>query len=162
MGPGRSSRQKIWVAGETRTDLFGDSDNPLSWDAFLLEIKTTGNGWSPIDVFGLLPGADNGALPPGKLDMHLTKKGHAVLMGNAELDEYVNATTPTTHAYLVERYPSIEERCVDEGLEVKGLEYEFFIEDLEPEKEKVKSKDFALATTLRNLNETVPCPSMVS
>jgi len=168
---GKDGRKKIWVAGEWKTNHFPDgtnlwnSERPETWDAFLVEIRLDGSGRPFPEVFGLLPGVDNGALSPGKLDMHLTraKNPRAIIMGNAFLYENTTSNTPTTYPYLVERYRKVEDHCQDTRFKWAAWVHSFVadIHAIVRNKKTLKSTKLDLAMTLRTLNETIPCPTSV-
>eukprot|EP00751_Fragilariopsis_kerguelensis_P029878 CAMPEP_0170922146 /NCGR_PEP_ID=MMETSP0735-20130129/10274_1 /TAXON_ID=186038 /ORGANISM="Fragilariopsis kerguelensis, Strain L26-C5" /LENGTH=107 /DNA_ID=CAMNT_0011321499 /DNA_START=1001 /DNA_END=1324 /DNA_ORIENTATION=- len=91
-------------------------------DAFLLELNKKNGSVNSIDVFGLTDGVDNGALVPGNLNLHLTQDKHAVIMGNARVEN-----KEVSNPYLIERYEVIKETFVDERFVFKKLEYKFLI-----------------------------------
>jgi len=170
---GKAGRKMIWVVGETYTWHFRDSERPLTWDVFLLQLRITAQGY-PNDstgrvrpeIFGLLPGVDNGALFPGKIDMHVTRRKNpsAIIMGNAILYETTNSTTPTTYPYLIERYRDVEGRCQDKRERTTGFGHAFVadIHAIVREKKRVTPTKLDLVMTLRNLTETIPCPTVLS
>jgi len=122
-GFSQSRRRKILVAGETETTYFqAGSSSPVTWDAFLMEINANGVGSAITDVFGFVDGVDNGALTPGKLDLHLTQDRHAVLMGNTKLSPDANTTS---YPMLIERYQNPATTCKDKRQRTKRLTAEF-------------------------------------
>mmetsp|Transcript_47409 Transcript_47409/g.53824 ORF Transcript_47409/g.53824 Transcript_47409/m.53824 type:complete len:144 (+) Transcript_47409:614-1045(+) len=116
-------KSPVLVAGEATTSKFGliEMSNGTK-DAFLLELNKKNGSVNSIDVFGLTDGVDNGALVPGNLNLHLTQDKHAVIMGNARVEN-----KEVSNPYLIERYEVIKETFVDERFVFKKLEYKFLI-----------------------------------
>ena len=159
--PGRrdgSDRRPIMIAGETETSLFPQATGAATWDAFLMELDWDTGAAYEIDVFGLVDGVNNGALSPGKLDLHLSKDlnndNQAVMMGNAK---YNSNPDSSSRPYLIERYHTVQEECNDKRREIDALKYEYKIAKVESERYGVKSHVLELKVIDVNLAQKTVC-----
>eukprot|EP00536_Pseudo-nitzschia_multiseries_P003670 jgi/Psemu1/284575/fgenesh1_pg.57_\ len=106
----------IQVAGETKTGYL-TSFNKRKKDVFLMKLDTTKEGKVLKTVlFGLVKSMDNGALS-GKLDMHQTTSGKAIIMGNTQHPD-VSPYRP----YLIAP-TSRSQKCVEETVDVTRKDY---------------------------------------
>ena len=145
------------IAGETETRLFPGATYEATWDAFLLEIDWLNGDVYEIDVFGLNHGVDNGALLPGKLDLHLSKDlnfgDQALLMGNTKWESNDDPSYP----YIVERYHTVQWECKDTRFKIKKLYYEAHEAEAKYDDYGVKSKYLILEVKKRKLFNKIVC-----
>ena len=164
--------KRILVAGECTTQ--GGFNSDPSTDAFLLEIKPETGVAIQRDVFFLQENVENGALydydgfrypvrTEGKLDLHLTRDHHAVIMGNAKvtLDEADDAIIPTSsgqnNPYLVERYDTVLDKCFDERSDIPTKKYEFARKNARTIKGKIKGRNLKVKTEKVELSQEIVC-----
>lgn len=156
----------ILIAGETQTPYLeeGSSDNQFGKDAFLLEVDKQNGAQTRFEVFGLELGTDNGALNYGKdvtgnIDLHLTRdKNAVVMMGNTEYPNFSPNNSKKKYPYLVERYETIEEVCVDMETEIKKRTYKIKINKVTIDKIDVKPEKIRVNTIKQDVKHKVPCP----
>lgn len=154
------------IAGETQTPYLeeGSSDNQFGKDAFLLEVDKQNGAQTRFEVFGLELGTDNGALNYGKdvtgnIDLHLTRdKNAVVMMGNTEYPNFSPNNSKKKYPYLVERYETIEEVCVDMETEIKKRTYKIKVNKVTIDKIDVKPEKIRVNTIKQDVKHKVPCP----
>mmetsp|Transcript_13456 Transcript_13456/g.31659 ORF Transcript_13456/g.31659 Transcript_13456/m.31659 type:complete len:563 (-) Transcript_13456:45-1733(-) len=156
----------VYIAGETKTDLFGSPSGNVATDAFLLELKKKNGNVRHVDVFGLdlLDDVDigNGELQPGKLDLEVTDDRHAVVIGNTD-HPFNNTKNRINQPYLIERYTNTEETCVDDRYRVSKEGYLFAaganvrIVDIVP-----VASGFDVGYGEYVLEQKIPCPKKPS
>jgi len=110
--PAVRERPNILVAGESESPEFVSQvvagSIRYSKDAFVMELKPENGSVLKNEIMGLQFDSENGVLHPGKLDMHLSQDGHAVVMGNALIPEQDDTDIPRpSKPYLLERYDAI-------------------------------------------------------
>jgi len=110
------------------------------------EVETT-------DIFGYEMDARNGALDPGKLDLHITEDKHALALGNIVFDNEF-ASQP----YLIERYKTVEKECEDTRQEAEKYEWDFPFADAETLDLSVTSTEFKVITYEFKLFNNITCP----
>lgn len=146
-------RKKILIAGQTRTNRFPSTTPGDTEDAFLMELKK-GNGLvKTIDVFGLEPGVQNGALPKGDLDLELSDDKHAVMIGNVKFPGRRDS-----QPYLIERYKKVKDVCLDVRYKTKQLKYELDVIEVKDEENKYQFPELGVEGKEYNLRQKIPCP----
>ena len=129
-----NQKENIVVAGEAETTYFYQSGRSLqpgiTKDVFVMDLDMEGTPMET-EVFGIFDGLPQGALRPGKLDLHLTqdRQQFSLVMGNTKVppNEIVGSdlTRDASHPYLIERYNSRFEQCQDEETKWVQEKYDF-------------------------------------
>jgi len=131
-----NQKENIVVAGEAETTYFYQSGRSLqpnigiTQDVFVMDLDMEGTPMET-EVFGIFDGLPQGALRPGKLDLHLTqdRQQFSLVMGNTKVppNEIVGSdlTRDASHPYLIERYNSRFEQCQDEETKWVQEKYDF-------------------------------------
>jgi len=150
-----SKKTPVLVAGEATTAYFGTNGlKKVTKDAFLLELNKKNGNVNFIDFFGLADGVDNGALIPGNLDLHLAQDGSAVIMGNARIIENQEVSNP----YLIERYQTVKENCVDVRVKIEKRVYKFpMTNETTVKNRKVKNKNLGVKELEFTLEQQIVC-----
>ena len=150
-----ASRKTILVAGETNTKYLGVNDKGTQ-DAFLLEVNKKNGKVKRFEVFGFEFGTNNGALEPGNLDLHLTRDRNAVIMGNTKTKAFGDQQSHN-YPYLIERYETIEEFCVDTKKNVTKKTYKTRVEKVASEVQKLDSQKFDINVKKLEMRSKIPC-----
>ena len=150
-----ASRKTILVAGETNTKYLGVNDKGTQ-DAFLLEVNKKNGKVKRFEVFGFEFGTNNGALEPGNLDLHLTRDRNAVIMGNTKTNAFGDQQSHN-YPYLIERYETIEEFCVDTRKNVTKKTYKTRVEKVASEVQKLDSQKFDINVKELEMRPKIQC-----
>ena len=136
--------------------------NEKKKDAFLLELNKNNGSQRRFEVFGLQFSTDNGALQEGRvqgnLDLHLTRDRHAVIIGNTEYPRFSPNRPDKKYPYLIERYDTIEDTCVDVVKEVKKKTYKTQMEKVNVEEIGVKPQQIKVKRSNQKIDRRTPCP----
>ena len=100
-----------------------------------------------------LNGTDNGALFPGKLDLHLTSDGYSLLMGNSDV-EFEGTNFP----YLIEVYNTVQGRCRSEEFEITRNTYKFPSREATHEEFDARSARLNVLSAPLDLSQEHVCP----
>jgi len=165
--PAVRERPNILVAGESESPEFVSQvvagSIRYSKDAFVMELKPENGSVLKNEIMGLQFDSENGVLHPGKLDMHLSQDGHAVVMGNALIPEQDDTDIPRpSKPYLLERYDAIsndvdQTRQCSVALQIEQQDVNLPQRKASFDKFKPNWKTFKTDATERKYKEEVTC-----